>query len=91
MRGLDETEQDRDGDCNIPNEEQPGKNTCTECELRGQLLVIQTERLEKTRSAMSEVKGKQKQTDDVKGGDVNVLESINHHRINVVMIERIVF
>src|SRR4029079_2689549 len=37
------------------------------------------------------MKGKQKQTDDVKSRDVNVLESINHHRIDVVMIERIIF
>ena len=40
---------------------------------------------------MGEMKGKQKQADDVKGRDVDVLESVNHHRINVVMIERIVF
>src|SRR5438270_6151246 len=40
---------------------------------------------------MGEMKGEQKQADNVKGRDVNVLESVNHHRINVVMIERIIF
>ncbi len=67
------------------------KTRAAKCELRRQLLVIQTERLEKARSAVGQMKGEQKQADDVKGRDVNVLESINHHRIDVVMIERIVF
>ena len=61
------------------------------CEPRRQLLVIQAKRLEKTRRAVAEMKGEQEQADDVKGRDVNVLKSVNHHRINVVMIERIVF
>ena len=57
----------------------PGDNTRAKCELRRQLLVVQTERLEKARSTVGQMKGEQKQTDDVKGRDVNVLESINHH------------
>ena len=88
---MDEAKQNRDRDGGVTNEKEPGENACPKCELRRQLLIIQAKRLEKTRSAMGEMKGKQEQADDVKGRDVNVLESVNHHRINVVMIERIVF
>jgi hypothetical protein len=35
--------------------------------------------LEKARSTMGEMKGEQKEADDVKGRDVDVLESVNHH------------
>src|SRR4029077_18566165 len=75
----------------VTDEKKPGENARGKCELRRQLLVVQTERLEKARSTVGQMKGEQEQTDDVKGRDVNVLESINHHRIDVVMIERIIF
>src|SRR6267143_4208936 len=31
----------------------------------------------------------QEQSDDVKGRDINVLKAINHHRINVIVAERV--
>src|SRR3984893_19066502 len=37
------------------------------------------------------MKGEEKQTDDVKTRDVSVLKSINHHRVNIVAVERIEF
>src|SRR5882724_1437157 len=37
------------------------------------------------------MKREEEQTHDVKGRHVNVLESVNHHRINVVAIERVEF
>src|ERR1043166_7453262 len=37
------------------------------------------------------MKCQQKKTDDVKDRHVNVLKSVNHHRVNVVTIERIEF
>src|SRR5437762_5378234 len=40
---------------------------------------------------MGEMQCQEKQTDNVKTRHVNVLESVNHHRINVVTIERIEF
>jgi len=76
---VDETKQNCDRDGGVTNEKQPGENARSKCELRRQLLVIQTERLEKAGSAVGEMKGEQKQADDVKGRDVNVLESVNHH------------
>ena len=79
LRRLDEAEQNRDRDGGVTDEKKPGENARGKCELRRQLLVVQTERLEKARSTVGQMKGKQKQTDDVKSLDVNVLESINHH------------
>ena len=73
------TEQDRDRNGTVTNEKKPGENARAKCKLGRQLLVVQTERLEKARSTVGQMKGEQKQTDDVKGRDVNVLESINHH------------
>ncbi len=40
---------------------------------------------------MSQVECEEKETDDVKARHVNVLESVDHHRINVVAIEQIKF
>src|SRR2546430_11171993 len=37
------------------------------------------------------MKREQEQTDDVKRGDVNVLEPVNHHRIDIVAIKRVEF
>src|SRR5712691_2549010 len=37
------------------------------------------------------MEGEKKYADDVKGRHVDVLKSVNHHRINVVAIERIEF
>ena len=67
------------------------KMRAAERQPRRQFLVIQAERLEKTRRAVAQMQREQKQAEDIKGGDVNVLKSVNHHGINVVMIERIVF
>src|SRR5882724_4321947 len=33
----------------------------------------------------------EEKADDVKGRHINILESVNHHRINVVAIERVEF
>ena len=40
---------------------------------------------------MREMKREKEQSDDVKDRDVNILESVNHHRVNIVAIERIDF
>src|SRR6476469_8171040 len=68
----------------------PSKNARGKCELRRQLLVVQTERLEKARSTVGQMKGEQEQPDTVERGDVNILKPVNHHRVNIVMVERIV-
>jgi len=87
---LDEAEQNRHRDGGVTDEKKPGENARGKCELRRQLLVVQTERLEKARSTVGQMKGEQEQPHNVERGDVNILKPVNHHRVNIVMVERIV-
>lgn len=40
---------------------------------------------------MREMERKQKESQNVETGHVNILKAVNHHRVNVVTIERIGF
>ena len=91
LRRFDESEQDGDRDRGVADKKQPGENSAAEGKLWGEPLIIESKRLEEARRAVGEMERQQKQADNVKSRDVNVLKSVNHHRINVVTIERIEF
>src|ERR1051325_717482 len=40
---------------------------------------------------MAQVQREKEQTENIEGRDINVLKPVNHHRVNVVMAERIGF
>src|ERR1041385_3598241 len=84
-------EQDSDGDRRVTNEDQPGQNAARSSELRRELLVIEPERLKKTRGAVTEMEGEEEHSDDIKSGNEIILKAVDHHRIDVVAIQRIGF
>src|SRR3954454_25350005 len=84
-------EQDGNRDRGITNKDQPGQNASRGGELRRQLLVIEPERLKETRAAVTEMKREEEHSDDIKSGDEIILKAVNHHRVNVVAIQRVVF
>lgn len=73
----------------VTEEHQPGKNAARERETRRQLLVIEAERLEKTRRAVAQMEREEEHSEDVKSRDERALKAEDHHGIDVVMAERI--
>src|SRR3954469_18514028 len=84
-------EKDGDGDRSVAGENQPREDSPRRRQPRRQFLIIQTERLKKARGAMAQMEREQEHPEDVKTGDEIILEAVNHHRIDVVAIERIRF
>src|SRR5436305_5746484 len=89
MRLLNNASQDRDRKGRVADKKEPGEDSAAERETRRQCLVIKPERLKETRRYVTEMKSKQKKAEDVKSRYVIILEPIHHHRIDVVMSERI--
>src|SRR5437016_12495757 len=84
-------EENRDGNRAVTDKNEPRKNAPGRGEPGREFLVIQPERLKKARGPVAEMESEQKHSQNVKTGDVNILKAVDHHRINVVVIERIGF
>src|SRR2546423_11678410 len=84
-------EQHRDRDRRVTDENEPGENAPSRGEFRRQLLVIESERLKKARCAVAQMEGKQKHAEDVEPRHEIILKAVDHHRINVIAVQRIGF
>src|SRR3954466_9496853 len=84
-------EKDGDRDGRVAGKNQPRENSPGRRQPGREFFITQSERLEKARSAMAKVKSKEEHPQDVKAGDEIILKTVNHHRIDVVAIERIGF
>src|SRR5205823_8883060 len=74
-------------DRRVTDKKQPRKNAATDRESRRQFLIIESERLKKAGRTVAQMKREKKQPDDVKTRHVDVLKTVNHHRINIVAIQ----
>src|SRR3982074_3378935 len=79
----------RDGNRGVTDKNEPRENAAGRGKTGRDFLVIQSEGLKETRSAVAEMEGEQEHSQDVKARDENILKAVDHHRINVVAIERI--
>src|SRR5438270_13363256 len=80
-------EEHRDGNGAVTDKNEPRKHAPGRGEPGREFLVIHPERLKKARCSVAEMESEQKHCQDVKTGDVNILKAVDHHRINVVVIE----
>ena len=82
-------EKDRGRDGAVAKEKQPGENLPAEREARLEPVIIQAERLEKTRRPMAQVQGEQEKRENVKTRDERTRKAKDHHGIYVVVAGRI--
>src|SRR6476659_1588925 len=84
-------EEHSDRNRGVADKNEPGENLSGGRQLRRQLFVVQAQRLKKARGAMTQMQREQKHPQHIETRDEIVLKTVNHHRVNVVAIERVGF